>query len=290
MAINLRENSILNLSKFQLNEHHKSVLSRGLKFCPTPGPPDPGELRDDMDKLHKRLRQIAYFEQPISDTPNPTSPVPTIILPADTGNNLSSTEPFKHRKFKLPAPGKGPPGPQNLEAMISSNEPQFNARPTWKPNYRSNITPVERRALRELMENDQIVIKPADKGSAVVIMDRIKYLKEGYRQLSDRKFYQKLDHCPTETYRREIQGIVEDMYQNGEIDETVKHYLTDNTCRTSQLYLLPKIHKNKDNPPGRPIMSANGSPTEKISQFVDHFLNPTVSELQSYVKDTKQLE
>ena len=26
--------------------------------------------------------------------------------------------------------------------------------------------------------------------------------------------------------------------------------------------------------------------TEKISQFVDHFLNPTVSNLKSYVKDT----
>ena len=33
----------VNLSNFQLNEHHVAVLSRGLKFCPTPGPPDPGE-------------------------------------------------------------------------------------------------------------------------------------------------------------------------------------------------------------------------------------------------------
>ena len=112
------------------------------------------------------------------------------------------------------------------------------------------------------------------------------YLKEGYKQLSEPRFYTKLESCPTEQFRREIQDQVEDMYQNGEIDESVKSYLTDHTCRTSQLYLLPKIHKNSEKPPGRPIISANGSPTEKISQFVDHFLNPRISTLKSYVKDT----
>jgi hypothetical protein len=96
----------------------------------------------------------------------------------------------------------------------------------------------------------------------------------------------KLDNNPTEIYRKEIQNIVEDLFQNGEIDISVKKYLTDTTCRTSQLYLLPKIHKNKNPPPGRPIISGNGCPTEKISQFVDHFLNPPNSDLRSFVKDT----
>jgi hypothetical protein len=76
------------------------------------------------------------------------------------------------------------------------------------------------------------------------------------------------------------------MFQDGEIDDSVKNYLTDTTCRTSELYLLPKIHKGVTPPPGRPIISANGSPTEKNSQFVDHFLTPTTTSLRSYVKDT----
>jgi len=60
----------------------------------------------------------------------------------------------------------------------------------------------------------------------------------------------------------------------------------NDTKRTPQLYLLPKIHKGITPPPGRPIISANGCPTEKISEFVDHFLNPTCKNLKSYVKDT----
>jgi hypothetical protein len=33
-------------------------------------------------------------------------------------------------------------------------------------------------------------------------------------------------------------------------------------------------------------MALNGSPTEKISQFVDHFVNPSIQKIKSYVKDT----
>jgi hypothetical protein len=79
---------------------------------------------------------------------------------------------------------------------------------------------------------------------------------------------------------------VEDLYQRGEIDETVKIFLTDKSCKASRFYLLPKIHKGITPPPGRPVVASNGSPTEKISKFVDLFLNPSVQKIKSYVKDT----
>ena len=41
--------------------------------------------------------------------------------------------------------------------------------------------------------------------------------------------------------------------------------------------------------PGRPIVSGNGSPTEKISKFVDFFINPLCRMLPSYLKDTTHL-
>ena len=98
-----------------------------------------------------------------------------------------------------------------------------------------------------------------------------------------------MDKDPTETHRIQVQNTVEDMYQkvqNGEIDITVKDYLTDTTCRCSELYLLAKLHKFKYPLPARPVISSNGCPTEKISQFVDHFLNPTTFTNKSYVRDT----
>ena len=47
--------------------------------------------------------------------------------------------------------------------------------------------------LRTLKDNPHIVIKKTDKGSAAVVMNTTDYLREGYRQLNDPTFYQKLD-------------------------------------------------------------------------------------------------
>ena len=47
-----------------------------------------------------------------------------------------------------------------------------------------------------------------------------------------------------------------------------------------------KIHKGIVPPPGRPVVAANGAPTEKISQFVDHFVNPFCPKIKYFVTDT----
>ena len=77
-----------------------------------------------------------------------------------------------------------------------------------------------------------------------------------------------------------------DMTTRGEITKKVRDYLLLDTPRTPEFYMLPKIHKGIIPPPGRPIISANSSPTERISAFVDHFLRPIVAMGKSYIKDT----
>ena len=53
-----------------------------------------------------------------------------------------------------------------------------------------------------------------------------------------------------------------------------------------KLYLLPKIHKRLKNVPGRPIISNCGTPTEKVSEFLDHHLKPVMQSGWSYNKDS----
>ena len=53
-----------------------------------------------------------------------------------------------------------------------------------------------------------------------------------------------------------------------------------------RFYLLPKIHKGLDNVKGRPVISNCGTLTEHISEYLDHHLNPLVSQGTSYIKDT----
>ena len=158
---------------------------------------------------------------------------------------------------------------------------------TKTPRIRNhNISKEERTALNQLAKDSSIVIKPADKGGAVVIWDRDKYIKEGLRQLSDNNFYIETESDLTSTHHREVVTLLDDMHSHGEIDISCHRYLTYTPIRTAQFYMLPKIHKDKINPPGRPIVSGNGCPTERISQFVDFFLQPGVKNIRSYIKDT----
>jgi len=83
-----------------------------------------------------------------------------------------------------------------------------------------------------------------------------------------------------------IKQIVNGMATREEISEKCREYLIEYEPRTARFYTLPKIHKNKFPPPGRPIISGNGCPTERISQFVDHFIKDISPKGRSYVKST----
>lgn len=58
----------------------------------------------------------------------------------------------------------------------------------------------EREALGALSEDVSIVIKPADKGGAVVIQDKDSYRNEILYQLGDQKFYSSLTCDPTSRF------------------------------------------------------------------------------------------
>ena len=176
---------------------------------------------------------------------------PCASLPGWQSTHL---EPFQTQKFQVCAAGKSPFGPQNLESLVLCNEQQLSHRHIFRTTHHSSFTPSKRLAIKELQAPDQIIIKPADKGSAVVIWDRLDYLREGYRQLSDPKFYQTLDHNPTQSFSRLVSNTIEDMFQNGEIDNSVKDFLLEAICRTPECYLLHKIHKK--NSLGTPLTSS----------------------------------
>ena len=60
----------------------------------------------------------------------------------------------------------------------------------------SNLSPTERTALLQLSKRSDIVIKPADKGGAVVIWSCPLYVAKANCQLSDVRFYERLDCDP----------------------------------------------------------------------------------------------
>ena len=60
----------------------------------------------------------------------------------------------------------------------------------------NNLTCKERQALYDLKNDKNIVIKGADKGSAVVVWDREDYIKEAEKQLGNSNVYGEVPDDP----------------------------------------------------------------------------------------------
>ena len=151
-----------------------------------------------------------------------------------------------------------------------------------KPKF-SNLSDSQKLALDNLKTNNDLTIKPADKGGAVVLQNTSDYIDECYRQLKDTTFYKQIDNDPTSKYNNLIKSTLSKAVKNHEIDDEISQQLIEKHPSASRFYTVPKIHK--PNNPGRPIISGNGCPTEKISVFVDYHLRPLATGLDSYVQD-----
>ncbi|KAK2814198.1 hypothetical protein Q5P01_000712 [Channa striata] len=149
-------------------------------------------------------------------------------------------------------------------------------------------------ALRELMRNRHIVIKPADKGSVVVILSRQQYIAEVSRQLEDNMYYKKLEEPIYLETVPMVHDILDKLKRKKFITGNQNKYLKGEIePRSRRFYILPKVHKAPEKwtvpyriPPGRPIVSDCDSETYRTAEYVDYFLNPLSVKHTSYVKDT----
>ena len=111
-------------------------------------------------------------------------------------------------------------------------------------------------------------------------------MTEAYRQLTNQQHYRKLDEEPTKDHANKVKNLIQVMYNNGHLDKDAFKYLTPKHPKIARFYHQPKIHKPTIPVPGRPIVSSCGSPTERISEYVDYHLQPLVAKTPSYLKDT----
>ena len=267
----------MNLSTHSLTPGQISLLSKGLKFCPAPGQHELADIKIDLDRFHPSLHLKHFFSNQDNQSTLNSQPSTASLLGGDT-------EGFDHPNFRNKSKWS-PKGPPSLESFIITNETRFiNCSPFRRP--RDNLGKSERQALKELKMMHHITIKPADKGSAVVLQNTMDYIAEGLRQLRDAKFYRESPVDLTEVHVAQITSVVTEMFNNKEISKKCKEYLLNYEIKPARFYTLPKIHKGIYPPPGRPIISGNGCPTERISQFVDHFLNNISCKGKSFIKDT----
>ena len=133
----------------------------------------------------------------------------------------------------------------------------------YKQPHQSNLTKNQHQTLSKLKEMDSIVILPADKGNATVVMDRSKYAQKMEELLNDTS-YIRIDKDPTKKTERTLNDRLKDLERSGEITMGLKKRITASNSYCPQLYGLPKIHK--PDIPLRPIVASIGSATYHLEK------------------------
>ena len=144
---------------------------------------------------------------------------------------------------------------------------------------KSNLKPREFKAIRELNKDENILVLPADKGNATVVINTEDY-KRKINDLLDPGSYKELRSDPTQRIVRTTKTLI----YKSDLGEEIKKKICKNEATVPRLYGLPKIHKA--NIPLRPIVSAVGSPTYDLAKYLSSLLQPHIGQTDSYIKDS----
>jgi hypothetical protein len=161
----------------------------------------------------------------------------------------------------------------------------------------------QKKALQNLQNDPEIILKEADKGGAVICMDKDFYRSLVLQQLTDTAFYVKLPGNPDKNILRSLKQLCHKythLLKEKELD-----YLTNFEMKTSNFYGLPKIHKSNHIKTSiedqnetyittsepldlklRPIVAGHACPTHRISNFIDILLKNLCCKVPSYIRDS----
>ena len=155
-----------------------------------------------------------------------------------------------------------------------------------------NITKQEKEAIKTLREDSSQVVLTADKGVALVVMDKSQYIEKCMALLNDTKTYKPCKDTTKKLHRDVQESLRKLNREHGSsrlYDWSKTHYNqllpTGNSSPAPRFYGLPKIHKA--NCPMRPIVSACGMATYQLAKFLTKILQRYTGITPSFVKDSK---
>ena len=138
-------------------------------------------------------------------------------------------------------------------------------------NHSKLLTKKQREACKNLKNNNDIIIRKADKSNIYVILDKATYKSKLDEILSDHSKFEMLPEDPSTALKNKLNKIIRSnnaVINYKKLPELVGDY------QPGYIYGNCKIHKNTDNPPLRPIISQIPSPTYTIAKEINKIIEP----------------
>ena len=147
-----------------------------------------------------------------------------------------------------------------------------------------NLTQQENDALHELLHNDKIVIRPADKGWGIVIVNREDYINKLTEEMDKSDSCAETEGNQAERAFKEVKKLANKMYRDGAISKDMQQYLILRYPRAGELKGNRKLHKQ--GAPMRTIANGISTATERMAEMAEHELNEFVEGSPLYIQDT----
>ena len=151
---------------------------------------------------------------------------------------------------------------------------------------KSNLTKVQRGTLKYLRAMDDVIILPADKGSATVVMSKEDYDRK-VMALLNTPTYRRLPRDPTASQESKISRTLHKLKTEKKLPLRVYDKLRPSGSQPPRIYGLPKIHK--PDVPLRPMVSCINSPTYRVSQHISALISPLAGHTETAVKNSAAL-
>ena len=259
---------VTNLSEQILTNAELSLLEKGLKFVPDRSKINSTKLLADLGEWERRMRLREYFYKANDDSENES----------DEENDEINKFKLKQKSFWTPRHGRD----QWMDTYIElvKNDIVNNLKKGGKLNLSSD----EKDAFYSLLHNENIVIRPADKGSGIVVVDKTEYIHRLLKEMTDSESYKEIPQDLTETATKTVKKFVNKMFKEGVINKDLQQYLIPKYPKNGKLKGNPKLHK--DGAPFRTIVSGVNTPIERMVEVAEHELNDYVINSPTYIRDT----
>ena len=253
---------ITNLSNQQISPTQLAVLHKGLSFVPHPTNNNALSFKSAFQHLDRQLRNTMYFNEHCRQNQR---------HPFHTSSTWQS--------------------PSISNYFITPTAHNYSLWYRQEPHHKQdNLTTSERMALSSIMYNKNITIKRADKGGGIAILNTHTYIQQIHEeQLSNTTLYKPLLTSPTIGITGDTNTLVDFLLIRQHIDlKTAKFIRPPVHPRTPILYGTPKLLK--EGHPLRPIVSGIDSPTDNLSKYITHFIQPLATTVPAYIQDSKHFK
>ena len=154
----------------------------------------------------------------------------------------------------------------------------------WKAQApKPNPTRQERIGLTPLKKGKDRVTLTADKGMAMVVMDREDYVTK-VQELLAQPAHRLLPRDPTNKIKSQLITRLRKIKKDNNLEEDPYKAIYPTGCIPPKFYGLPKIHKTSN--PLRPIVSSRGSVTYRVAKVLSKVFKPLVGKSPHHIQST----